>query len=58
MSNLGYTVIYLDRRDRVYCEACRPADAVGHGYPEGPVLECMGCEGEIASDYGDPEADA
>jgi len=58
MSNLGYAVIYLDHRNQAYCPACAPSGSTCHGYPEGPVLECMGCEGEIASDYGEPEDDA
>jgi len=54
----GYTAIYLDARDRVYCETCAPIGATCHGYPSGPVLTCEGCDKEIASDYGDPEGDA
>ena len=54
----GYTVIYLDRRDRVHCAACAPEGATCHAYPEGPALECETCGAMIESDYGDPEGDA
>lgn len=50
----GYTAIYLDERDRVYCERCAPEGATCHGYPEGPALDCEGCDAVIESDYGDP----
>lgn len=54
----GYTVIYLDKRDRVHCAACATDDTVPHAYPEGPALECESCGTVIESDYGDPEGGA
>lgn len=53
----SYTIIYLDRLDRVFCGGCADESMTsGHRpgtYDEGPTLHCEECECEIESSYGE-----
>ena len=67
----GYTIVYLPKKGKTQitgdelCAKCameeRDRGEMEHGmlrdtYDEGPVIFCDGCNCEIESSYGDPDA--
>ncbi len=60
----GYTIIYYTRSEEPVCGKCATVwdddtDVVTHvgSYDEGPTVQCCECGTDIASSYGDPDAD-
>jgi hypothetical protein len=55
----GYTIIYVDPRNNIYCSDCAETIAkrisVVTTYDEGPTIYCDECNTGIESSYGDPE---
>jgi len=63
----GYPIFYLDGNCSVLCADCatkaadtpdagKDAPTVGYAHYEGPSEVCEGCNTEIESAYGDPDA--
>lgn len=60
----GYPVIYIDGDGCTLCADCANKDdeyssptVAADVYYEGPTIQCDGCNCDIESAYGDPEAE-
>lgn len=61
----GYPIVYYDADGETLCANCAMSNdpefdaplVAGEIYEEGPTLHCAGCNCELPSAYGDPDAD-
>lgn len=60
----GYSVIFLDYENNVFCAECAKKvyimeglDLIAETYDEGPDIHCDECNRVIESSYGNPELD-
>ena len=60
----GYTIIFLDVENNLYCADCAKKAYIMEGieliagtYDEGPDMHCDECNAILESSYGDPDQD-